>query len=205
MKLVPLILKGKKEAYKAILNQGGEGIMVKDIAGKYTSVGRPACMQKVKRHEEVDCFVTGFDPGDEDNGWFGLVGALIFSCFTEKGVKHEVAKASNFELADRLKMTVCSNCAGELDVKHDNVGGKRKILDITCLGCGAKYPAPALRKEWYNRVAEVQGQEWTSRVYRLKHAFIQRWREGVDAKAAEDCTINLADVQRRFQRAAVSL
>jgi len=205
MKLVPLITQNKTAAYKGILDQGGEGLMLKLASGTYIQKGRPKVMQKVKRHEEIDAFVTGFDPGEESAGWFGLVGALVFSAITEKGTNHEVAKCSNFELTERIQMTVCSICDGDLDVKHDNVDGKRRILDINCTSCKANHPAPALRKDWYNRVAAVQGQEYTSRVFRLKHAFIERWREGVDEKKPGDCTVNLADVQRRFQRAAVSL
>lgn len=205
MKLVPIITKSKLQAYKHILNEGGEGLMLKQAGGHYIQKGRPKVMQKVKRHEEVDAFVTGFDPGDEAAGWFGLVGALIFSCVTEKGVTHEVAKCSNFELEDRIRMTVCSLCGGELDVKHANVDGKRRIQDINCTSCKSHYPAPALRASEHNRVAAIQGQEWTSRVYRLKHAFIERWREGVDGKSASECTINLSVIQRRFLRASLEM
>ena len=71
---------------------------------------------------------------------------------------------------------------------------------MRCEKCNQDYPPPALNPEWLNRVAEIRGQEWTARVYRLKHATVERWREGVDGKAPEECTINFKEITERFNR-----
>lgn len=200
MRLVPIILEGKKAFHKAQVDQGDEGTMLKLASGTYVQVGRPDCMYKDKRHEEVDAFVTGFDPADEKAGWIGLVGNLRMSCFTETGAKHEVAYPANLELADRIAATVCSKCDSALDVKTANVDGKRVVQDITCTGCGAHRPPPSLAKSWYGTVWEVRGQEYTSRVWRLKHAFLERRRVGADGKSPDECVINLKQIQARFER-----
>lgn len=202
MKLVKLVFKDKKNFYEGIVRDGGEGVMLKSKDGQYIQQGRPDCMQKAKRFEEVDAFVSGFEPGDQESGWFGLVGSLIFSCYLENsGNTHEVAKCSNLDLQQRIDASVCGNCGGKLDVKHDNVNGKRVILGTSCSQCKANRPSPALAQHWYKRVFEVKGQEWTARVFRLKHAVMERERVGVDGKSPKECTINLRDIQERFVRA----
>lgn len=205
MRLVPLVVNGKHDFYKKVVADGGEGIMLKDVKGTYIPEGRPKSMYKVKRFEEVDAFVSGGNPGEAGKGWERLIGDIEFSAYTETGKIHMVAKPSNLELSARIEATVCGNCGGALDVSHENQGGKRVILGTKCTQCSRINPLPVLNPAWKKRVACIQGQEWTARVFRLKHAFIERWRfEGVDAKAAEDCKINLRDVQHRFERAAAS-
>lgn len=200
MRLVPLIITDKKAFHKAQVDKGDEGTMLKLASGKYVQKGRPDCMYKNKRHEEVDAFVTGFDPADEDKGWFGLVGNLRLSCYTETGALHEVAYPANLELADRIDATVCGNCGSALDVRHENRDGKRVVVTIRCIACGKDRPPVALAKHWKDKVFEVKGQEMTSRVWRLKHACLVRERVGADGKRPEDCTINLGNIKARFER-----
>lgn len=202
MRLVPLVTTGKKEFYIKIVKEGGEGAMLKDLDAPYVEEGRPKSMFKQKRFEEVDAFVTGAEQGEKDKGWERLIGNLEFSCYTENGKRHMVAKCSNMTLEERIDVTVCGQCGGALDVKHENVDGKRVVHGTTCKSCARENPIPALNPEWRNRVAAIQGQEFTARVYRLKHAFIDRWRTvGVDSKPIEECTINLQQIQRRFEAA----
>lgn len=203
MRLVPVITLSKKAFYEKTVAEGGEGAMLKLASGKYVQQGRPKEMYKAKRFEEVDAFVTGFDPAKEEKGWIGLVGNLRVSCYTETGALHEVAYPANLTLEDRIDATCCGKCNGKLDVKHDNVDGKRVVLDINCTECGAHRPIPALSKHWYGKVFEIRGQEWTARVYRLKHAFIERERKGVDGKDQKECTVNLKDIKHRFERVSV--
>lgn len=206
MRIVPLITKNKLATHKEILADGGEGLMLKDIDAPYTGRGRPKSMYKLKRYDEVDAFVTGFSPGKKGKGWELLVGDLEFSCYTETGKRHMVAKCSNFPLEDRIDMSHCATCGSPLNVNHDNVKGKRVILGTTCTGCHLVDGGAVLNASWLNRVACVQGQEWTARVYRLKHATIERWRtHGEDAKSQSECTVNLKDIQHRFQAATRSV
>lgn len=201
MKLVPVYPTGKKEFYEAIVQSGGEGIMLKDCKASYTGRGRPRAMYKAKRFEEVDAFVSGMLEGDEDKGWLGLVGSLEFSCYTETGKKHPVAFCSNIPLEDRKAATVSRCCGEPVKVNDQNVGGKRVVISVQCPKCGMSPPQPAINPAWLGRVAEVRGQEYTARVFRLKHATIERWRSGVDGKSPQECKISLKDIQRRFTNA----
>lgn len=206
MRIAPIFSTNKLDKHKEILESGGEGLMIKDIKGHYVQKGRPKSMYKLKRYEEVDAFVTGANPGKKDKGWQLLIGDLEFSAFTETGKRHMVAKCANMPLEERIEASMCAKCGGEQDVSHDNVGGKRVILGTKCKSCGAENPGSVLNPAFLNRVACITGQEWTARVYRLKHAVIERWRtSGEDAKNPQDCTVNLKLVQRRFIRAAQSI
>lgn len=207
MRLVPIFVTGKAAKHKLILEQGGEGVMLKDIKAPYVQKGRPKSMYKLKRREEVDAFVTHSHPGDKDAGWHLLVGDIVFSSFTESGKLHEVAYCSNLTLEQRIEASRCGKCGGELLVQHDNVDGKRVVQGTTCKACGLVNGGSAtLNPAWMGRVACIVGQEWTARVFRLKHAVIERWRtEGEDAKSKHECKIDLKVVQMRFVRAAQNL
>lgn len=200
MKLVPIHVTGKKLLYEKIVKAGGEGIMLKDARSDYTSRGRPKSMFKAKRFEEVDAFVTGYLPAEEDSGWRGLIGSLEFSCLTETGKVHAIAFVSNISLEERKAATVCGRCGSKLLIKDDNVAGKRVVTYVHCEKCNVDYPEPKLDPEYIDRVAEIRGQEFTARVYRLKHATLERWREGVDGKRKEDCKISFKDITARFDR-----
>lgn len=205
MRLVPLISVDKRKFYEQLVTSGAEGIMLKDLNASYVPDGRPKSMYKVKRFEEVDAFVTGFQEGYEDQGWRGLIGALEFSCFTESGAKHMVAVCANLSLEERLSVSHCAKChnlglgSTLLRVSVINDAGHNRVTNIECHVHGA-YPGAVLDPTWYNRVAEVRGQEWTPRVFRMKHANIERWRtSGVDGKNPEDCKINFKAIQARWE------
>jgi ATP-dependent DNA ligase len=207
MRLVPLIRTNKREYFENEVRDGGEGIMLKDLYAKYESAGRPRAMYKVKRFEEVDAWVSGFQMGDEASGWRGLVGALEFSCHTETGKIHMVAVCSNLTLEDRKAISCCARCASEgsgekpLLIEVVNDDGHNRVTHATCPRHG-DFPGAVLRSDWYNRVAEVRGQEFAVRVFRLTHAVIERWREpGADGKTPAECKINLAEIQARSNKA----
>jgi hypothetical protein len=203
MQLVPLIIKGKREYHKAQVDRGDEGTMLKLASGTYEAVSassRPDVMYKNKRREDIDAFVTGFDPGDAKAGWDGLIGNLRLSCYTETGSKHEVAYPANLTMEDRIAASSCALCQNPLTVETDNVEGKRVVKSIRCVHCNKNRPPVTLTASWFNKVFEVVGQEYTSRVWRLKHAFIDHERVGADGKSPEECIINLADIQARFNR-----
>jgi len=203
MRLVPVITHDKREAQKKILDAGGEGQMLKDAGAPYVQKGRPKSMFKYKRREEIDAFVTGFSQGKKGKGWELLIGDIEFSCFTELGKVHMVAKCSNLTLEKRIEASICRECSCILDVRHDNIDGKRTILGTSCTGCGVKDAGAALNPQWYDRVAEVSGQEWTAKVYRMKHAVIEKWRiTGEDRKDKDECKVNLQQVKQRFINAA---
>lgn len=220
MRLVPIITRNKQAFYEATVAAGDEGVMVKDISAIYESRGRPKAMYKWKRFEEVDCFVTGFEEGDPESGWKGLVGALQFSCYRDtadisKG-KHMVAVCSNLTLEQRKEMSICTKCLWgaptlsgqawnareqQLEVIVVNDDGHNRVTSVKCPVHG-DFPGVTLKPNWFKRVAAVKGQEWTPRVFRLKHAVIDRWRiQGADSKSPLDCGVDLQAIQARWEKA----
>lgn len=162
----------KKQFYKATVSGGGEGIVLKNLLSKYsTANNRPSDgWIKVKRTmsessamaglgDTIDAFVTGFDPADETKSWAGLVGALEFSTFIKKPdgttVSHVIANISSLSLELRKELT-------------EVIDGEIK-----------------LKKEWYGRVAEIDGQAISGRSKALKHARIIKWRPDKSMSACE--------------------
>jgi ATP-dependent DNA ligase len=185
----------KKSFYEEVVREGGEGIMLKDLNAPYeASSSRTKAMYKVKRFEEVDGFVTSFQPGDQGSGWEKVIGGLEVSAYDELSKQlHAVAWVTNLSFEQRVDATVCSSCGKPMKVDWENQAGKRVITQVSCQDCGEQ--PPALNKDWFNRVLVVRGQELTARVLRLKHAAIVSDRND---KAPEDCTIPLAKWRAKF-------
>lgn len=154
----------KKAFYKAMLAMGAEGGVLKNLYSPYidTSSRRKDGFIKVKRTmseamqdsgigDGIDAFVTGFEPADEDKSWAGYVGALEFSVYlrgNDGSVKtHKIARITNITMELRKELTVM-----------DENGN------------------PTLSKDWYGRVATVDGQCLSARAMRLKHARLIEWR-----------------------------
>jgi len=158
----------KRQFMADIIEAGGEGVVLKNLEFKYVdSSSRPRKgWVKVKRRRDHDAFVSGFKPGETGSGWENLVGALEFTVNLKDGGTHVIGYASNVPLETRKEITVL-------------VDGK-----------------PTLRKDWYNRVAEISGQDISARELRLSHCTIDRWREGVDGKQPEDCIEDMDDLKK---------
>lgn len=62
------------QAFEAILAEGGEGVMLKNVFGTYEPGKRSKFMLKAKRFETHDVYIVGWKPGNE--GFTGLVGAF---------------------------------------------------------------------------------------------------------------------------------
>lgn len=82
IKMLPRCVQGIEAFYKKIVRAGGEGIMLKHLEMPYIDAGpggcrRPKAMYKMKKHKEVDCFITGYVPGEGE--FSGLVGSLLVS------------------------------------------------------------------------------------------------------------------------------
>lgn len=165
----------KKAFYKAIVAQGGEGVVLKNLSSPYvaSSSRSKGGWVKVKRTmsesiqnaglgDSIDCFVTGFEPGDETKGWKGLVGALEFSCYLRDKngdlKPHVIAHISNLTMDLRKAMT--------------EVGADGE---------------PKLKSEWYGKCASVDGQAVSARVRALKHARLVDWRPD---RSPETCIID---------------
>lgn len=152
----------KKAFYKAMIAAGAEGGVLKNLHSPYvpTSSRKKDGFVKVKRtmsetmqdegiSDGIDAFVTGFEPGDESKGWAGLVGALEFSVYLKKDGEqklHKIARITNIPMELRKRIT--------------------EVVD----------GQPVLKKDWYGKVAEIDGQCVSARSYRLKHARLIQWR-----------------------------
>ena len=101
--------------------------------------------------DTVDGWISGFEPADDTKSWKGLVGALEISLYlkdTEGNLKeHKIAKVANIPMDLRKEMT---------DYDENN--------------------NPILKKEYYGKVVEIDGQAVSARERRLKHAILIRFR-----------------------------
>lgn len=161
----------RREAMKRVITAGGEGLILKNLQSQYidsTSRSRNAWI-KVKKRIEFDAYVSGFKRGEPETGWQNMVGALEFSVRTEKGQSHVIGYGQNVTMEERQRITI-------YDPETNSV---------------------LMIPEMYGRVAEISGQDISARVYRLSHCTIDRWREGVDGKTPEECTVNMVDLRRK--------
>lgn len=157
-----------------IFQAGGEGVIVKRWDTPYISKnsrGRDRYV-KIKRTtatmtgEDVDAFVSGYLAGKEESRQH-QVGVLEFSILldTLEGQKnHIIAYVGGLTEAERVAMT-------RLD----------------------EFGQPHLKDEYYNRVASIQGQAFSSRSMRMKHARIIRDKDGTPAwrpdRSWQTCTM----------------
>jgi ATP-dependent DNA ligase len=163
----------KRKQYDDWLKQGSEGGVLKYNHGKYLpGPTRTQEQLKVKKQLEIDAVVTGFIPPKSGSHLAeGLVGGLTFSAKDiNTGKWHEIAGVSSLSLEFRRQITV-------------------KNPDGTFQGI-----IPSM----YNRVAEIEGFEWTKTI-RLSHAKIARWRdEGADAKSPDEAVFDREAIVREL-------
>lgn len=124
---------------------------------------------KVKRRREVDAYVVGFERGDAGKGWENLVGDLLFAVKTKSGQEHVIAKCSNMKFEKRVAITVFDQSSKEV-----------KLIP-----------------EMYGQVAQVSGQDVSSRSLRFTHATIDRWRDQPgDEKSADECVVDMDEIKQ---------
>lgn len=168
--------KNKKDFYEQIIARGGEGVVAKHIDSKYISTSSRSRdgWIKIKRSasesllnagisDTLDAFVSGFELGDEEKGWAGLVGCLIFSVYLRdkdgnvSDTPHEIAKVTNIPLELRKQITVTKD--GE----------------------------PTLHPKMYGKVASIDGQDISARSLRLTHARLVNWRPD---RSVDNCIVD---------------
>lgn len=177
------LVKGAKvdkiKFYQDIVAKGGEGCVIKDLNSSYIG-RREKTWVKAKRSvsgsileeqagDTIDAFIIGYKPGNKGTNIEQYVGALDFGIYLldnegnyivdDMGmpVIHHVATVSGLTLEERQIMT---------ELGQDGL--------------------PTLKVSYYNKVAEIDGQDVSSRNLRLSHSLIKRWRPD---KNAEDCQI----------------
>ena len=164
----PNNLFAKREFYEHIVNNNGEGVVLKNKNAVYhaTSSRTIDCV-KVKRStadtiaNDIDAFITDYVVGNDDTRNENMVVGFVFSVKMQKDdgtiVTHPIA-----------------TCAYVSDFIKE---------DATVIG---EDGSVKLNPDYYGRVATVQGQNISARNLRLTHAVINSWRP---EKNAEHCEV----------------
>lgn len=148
----------KREFFEEVIDRNGEGVVLKNRNAKYHACSsRTIDCVKVKRStsdtmtNDIDAFITDYVLGKDDTRNQNMVVGFVFSVKMEKedGTinTHPIATCSN--VSDFIK---------EDATVYDSNGN------------------PTLNKDYYGRVATVQGQNISARNLRLTHATIVDWR-----------------------------
>jgi ATP-dependent DNA ligase len=106
------------DSLAALLTQGFEGMMVKDVTAPYASGKRGKGWMKVKPQMELDAVVMGFTPGA--NGFTGLIGSVVFGQHDGSGRLVEVGRCSGMDMKTREDMTRNEDdwLGAVIEVKH---------------------------------------------------------------------------------------
>lgn len=160
----------KRGLFEAIVKAGGEGAMLKRKDAPFRQGKRAWDWIKCKRYEEVDCFVTGFLRGEPGNAFQNMVGALVVSAYGSDEKLYEVASVPNMTVEFRKSIS-------EYDADTDTV---------------------TLRKDVYNRVIVVRGQQWSKNL-RIGMAKMMPYKSQEDPwrddKPPHACTFNSAKIK----------
>jgi ATP-dependent DNA ligase len=154
----------KKQFYKGIIMNGGEGAVAKNINGIYVpdtnrqndgwikikrSVSEMSSMEEAFG-DTIDGWISGYEPGKPDKGLQDYVGTLKISTYIKRAdgtiYEHEIAYISGFDMKLRVDMT-------------------EMIAGI-----------PTLKATYYSRVVEIDGAGVSSRARRFNHAVLLGFR-----------------------------
>lgn len=188
---VPSTMYNKDEFYNKIVAAGDEGVVAKDLNSKYDTLGkRKGEWVKIKRSvsqamalntdesesilsdrlgDTLDAFVIGFDKGNDGTNIENLVGTLHFGIY----------------LLDDNDNVICDE-EGNPKIHHiGSISGlslklREMITEIDSEG------KVQLRKDFYNKVAEIDGQDISSKNLRLSHCRLISWRPD---RSADTCKI----------------
>ena len=160
----------KKAFYKNIIKNGGEGCIMKDINSIYKPVSSRAHRSWVKVKKTMNEMLNEVGTGDTIDGWI--------SGYTLGEGKNE-GKIGAFEVSINLECEVGS----VITHKIAYVGGFDDALrdDMTLIDENGNV---TLNPKYYGKIVEVDGYGISSRVMRLRHAVLIRFR---DDKNFEDC------------------
>jgi hypothetical protein len=161
----PICFHGKKTFFDKIVQEGGEGIVLKNLNSTYedSNSRKRNSWVKVKRQVEFDAFVSGFERGRPGTKWENKVACLLFSVCTEAG-EHVIAKITSIPWPFRKKISLYDSTT-KLVTMHPDV---------------------------YGKVAHVSGQEIAQRSFRISHPKIVRWCR---LMIRDQCAYSLTDIR----------
>ena len=173
----------KEQFYNQIISTGGEGVVAKDLTSTYDLLGRRHgewC--KIKRSvsqalmidndtsvvgDTIDAFITGFKEGTPGTNNEGLVGALEFSVYLTDENNEYLLDENGDPIIHHL-----ATISGFTDELRHIISTKDEFGNV------------ALRKDFYGRAAEIDGQDISSKNFRFAHAIFKGWRPD---RSAESC------------------
>lgn len=161
----------KKSYFEFLVSAGGEGVVLKNLESVYVATSsRPRdAWVKVKKRQDYDAFVIGFERGKVGSAWRNLVGDLWFGVYTESGKIHHLGCASNLTMDFRQEITIYDQEKDEVTLKPSLMG----------------------------KVAQISGQDISPRSFRLSHCTLDRWRDKIgDIKNMDECVVSLADLKK---------
>lgn len=184
---IPSALTNKDAFYQQIINEGGEGVVAKDLDSGYEPWGkRRGEWVKLKRTvsqsllaeklgDTVDAFVTGFKEGNVGTSNEGLVGALEFSIY--------LTDEENNYLLDETGNPIVHHIA-TISGMTDEL---RKMISIKDINGNV-----ALLPRVYGAVAEIDGQDISSKNLRFAHAIFKGWRTD---RSADSCKMRKSTLE----------
>ena len=188
-KQVPIVTEEKEDFFRTVVKDGGEGIMLKDLRAPYYEGKRSGALLKVKRFEEYDAYAVGFVPGEVGKEWEQYVGGLLFAVKDRSGKERIIGCVSAMTDEFRRSITVPGEAIAVPSDGEIWPGGSTRSF-----GEAVRRVEYRLNPEVVNKVATIQGQEFTGRNFRLKHCVFSNaytkggkfipWRED---KRADDC------------------
>jgi len=97
----------KYKFYQEVIQDGHEGIMLKDLNSRYTGRGRPFSWVKRKLRYGADGFITGYHGGEIGTEFEGMVGSIIVSAYTDASLTETkaIAVVSGLPMELRRAMT----------------------------------------------------------------------------------------------------
>ena len=143
-----LVFAGKEQYLKKVIESGGEGVILKDLAAPYSLGARPRSWLKIKRSSTVDAIIIGFDSGMEWNKK-GLIGSIELGVFDECGDLRSIGRVSSFPFQKRMEMTEVIDgfpslnkaflgTVVECSFQELNKNLKGRHLQIVCFRTGAE-------------------------------------------------------------------
>lgn len=186
--LVPSTMTNKQAFYNNILSVGGEGVVTKDLNSSYEIKGKRAgewiklkrtvsqslLMEKVG--DTVDAFITGFKEGNPGTANEGLIGALEFSVYLTNDENEYILDEEENPIVHHI--ATISGITNEL----------RQLISQK-----DQYGNVCLNPVFYGKVAEIDGQDISSKNYRFAHAVFKGWRPD---RSADSCKLMKSVLER---------
>lgn len=187
--LVPSTRTNKEQFYNNIIVTGGEGVVAKDLNSSYDIQGKRAgewiklkrtvsqslLMEKVG--DTIDAFITGFKLGNPGTNRENQVSALEFSVY--------LTDDNNEYLYDENGNPIIHHIA--------TMSGLTDELRTMATYINPETNEIQLNPRLYGAVAEIDGQDISSKNYRFAHAVYKGWRPD---RSADTCKMQKSILER---------